>query len=217
MNGSGSFVNERTLGNCVVSIPAMPIKAAIEEFAQRLQKLIEGHAMERAKAAVLDAFGIHAPKKRGRPPKALPAIASGAPPKARKKMPPQFCPVPGCKNKAAPVFGMVCAEHKDVAKSKIKQYREERKAKKHGQKAGVKKAATKMATTRKAATRKATTKKAAAKATAKAAPKKAAAKKPGKKVHAKAVSRKAAPRPEKTAVVVKAAPVVPPPAPPAAA
>jgi hypothetical protein len=38
--------------------------------------------------------------------------------------------VPGCKNPAAPVFGMVCAKHKDVAKSKIKKFREARRAKK---------------------------------------------------------------------------------------
>jgi hypothetical protein len=38
--------------------------------------------------------------------------------------------VPGCKNAAAPVFGMVCAKHKDVAKSKIRKYREARRAKK---------------------------------------------------------------------------------------
>ena len=43
---------------------------------------------------------------------------------ARKK---QLCPVPGCKNVAAPVFGMVCRDHKSVAKSKIRKYREERR------------------------------------------------------------------------------------------
>jgi hypothetical protein len=106
----------------------MSIKAAVEEFAQRLHTIIEGHAMERAKASVLHAFGIGAPKKRGRPPKALAAKAT--PTKARKKAPRQLCPVPGCKNPAAPVFGMVCAKHKDVAKSKIKKYREARRAKK---------------------------------------------------------------------------------------
>ena len=105
----------------------MPIKAAIEDFAQRIQKMIEGHAMERAKASVLHAFGMSTPKKRGRP---LKATTLAAPKKARKKMPPQYCPVPGCKNKAAPVFGMVCAKHKDIAKSKIRKYREARKAKK---------------------------------------------------------------------------------------
>ena len=40
--------------------------------------------------------------------------------------------MPGCKNPAAPVFGMVCAKHKDVAKTKIKKYREARKANKLG-------------------------------------------------------------------------------------
>jgi hypothetical protein len=50
--------------------------------------------------------------------------------KTRKKAPRQLCPVPGCKNAAAPVFGMVCADHKDISKVKIKKYREQRKAKK---------------------------------------------------------------------------------------
>jgi len=36
--------------------------------------------------------------------------------------------VPGCKNPAAPVFGMVCKEHKNVAKAKIRKYREARRA-----------------------------------------------------------------------------------------
>jgi hypothetical protein len=185
----------------------MPIKAAIEEFAQRIQKMIEGHAMERAKSAVLEAFGLHAPKKRGRPPKALaslPALPSATKgtngpdgmKKARKKLPPQFCPVPGCKNKAAPVFGMVCAQHKDVAKSKIKKYREERKAQKHGK--------TKQGKT-------------AGKKTARKSVVSAGAKKtPGKKVRAKAVGRKAPKRPAKgpsaTASVAKPASVASPPA-----
>jgi len=45
----------------------------------------------------------------------------------RKKPPRQLCPVPGCKNVAAPIFGMVCKDHKNVAKSKIKKYREQRR------------------------------------------------------------------------------------------
>jgi hypothetical protein len=119
----------------------MSIKAAIEEFTQRLHAILEGEATERARAAVLNAFGVGAPKRRGRPPKAATALApvgklatltttTQAAKKPRKKMPPQFCPVPGCKNKAAPIFGMVCSKHKDVAKSKIKKYRDARKAKK---------------------------------------------------------------------------------------
>jgi hypothetical protein len=123
-------------------MPRMSIKAAIEEFTQRLHAILEGQATERARAAVLSAFGVGAPKRRGRPPKASTALAPvgklatqatttpATTKKPRKKMPPQFCPVPGCKNKAAPIFGMVCSKHKDVAKSKIKKYREARKAKK---------------------------------------------------------------------------------------
>jgi hypothetical protein len=110
------------------------IKEAIEDFAARLHTLIEGHAMERARAAVLGAFGAAPKRGPGRPPKAkalgsLTAITSISK-KKRKKGPVQLCPVPGCKSPAAPVFGMVCSKHKDVAKSKIKKYREARKAKK---------------------------------------------------------------------------------------
>ena len=66
--------------------------------------------------------------------KALASVAAVAPArkKPRKKAPPQYCPVPGCKNKAAPIFGMVCSAHKDVPKAKIKEYREARRAKKDG-------------------------------------------------------------------------------------
>jgi hypothetical protein len=35
--------------------------------------------------------------------------------------------VPGCTSPAAPVFGMVCKQHKNVAKAKIKKYREARR------------------------------------------------------------------------------------------
>jgi hypothetical protein len=109
----------------------MSIKAAVAEFTERLHTLIEGHAAERARAAVLHAFGVHSPRKPGRPPKnALAAPKTTKLGRPRKKPPRQLCPVPGCKNTAAPIFGMVCAKHKDVAKSKIKKFREARKAKK---------------------------------------------------------------------------------------
>jgi hypothetical protein len=109
----------------------MDIKTIVADFTLRLTELIEKDAVERARASVLSAFGIDAPRRRGRPRKnqALTASAGTVPKKARKKMPPQYCPVPGCKNKAAPVFGMVCAKHKDVPKAKIKKYREARRAK----------------------------------------------------------------------------------------
>ena len=104
------------------------IQKLVNEFTDRLSSLIEGEAMDHARAVVESALGGGA-ARRGRPPKALVFTASKSP---RKKPPVQLCRVPGCKNPAAPVYGMVCAKHKDVAKTKIKKYREARKAKKLG-------------------------------------------------------------------------------------
>lgn len=100
------------------------IRSLVENFTNQLAALVEGQALARARAAVESALGVRRP---GRPAKVSPIAIAGKP---RKKLPKQFCPVPGCKNPAAPVFGMVCAKHKDVAKSKIKKYREDRQAKK---------------------------------------------------------------------------------------
>ena len=109
----------------------MDIKTIVNDFANRLSALIEDQAMDRARTAVLSAFGSPPRRGPGRPPKAVTAATPVAA-KARKKPPRQLCPVPGCKNPAAPVFGMVCAKHKDLPKSLIKKYREARKAKKLG-------------------------------------------------------------------------------------
>jgi hypothetical protein len=102
------------------------IQSLVENFTNQLAALVESQALVQARAAVESALGVRRP---GRPPNAS-LLASSA--KPRKKPPRQLCPVPGCKNPAAPVFGMVCAKHKDVAKTKIKKYREARKAKKLG-------------------------------------------------------------------------------------
>jgi hypothetical protein len=113
------------------------IKNIVDDFAAQLSALVETQVLTRAREAVAAALGSGAvPLKRGpgRPPKLARFAASLAPvsvgKKKRKKAPPQLCPVPGCKNKAAPIFGMVCAKHKDVPKAKIKEYREARRAKK---------------------------------------------------------------------------------------
>jgi hypothetical protein len=106
--------------------PMTNVRSLIEDFTNQLTAVLDSQAMERARHAVESAFGVRRP---GRPAKAAP-IAIGK--KARKKAPRQLCPVPGCKNPAAPVYGMVCAKHKDVAKAKIRKYREARKAKKLG-------------------------------------------------------------------------------------
>ena len=108
----------------------MDIKAVVNRFAERLRALIDEDAMERARVAVLDAFGMPARRGPGRPAKAVSARPTIK--VERRKLPRQLCPVPGCKNPAAPIFGMVCAKHKGVAKSKIRKYREARRAKKLG-------------------------------------------------------------------------------------
>jgi hypothetical protein len=116
------------------------IQSIVDDFANQLSALIEAQVVERARATVAAALG-QGKRGPGRPPKLASLAALTAPgvlargKKPRKKAPPQLCPVPGCKNRAAPIFGMVCSAHKDVPKAKIKQYREARRAKKGNGKA----------------------------------------------------------------------------------
>jgi len=61
------------------------------------------------------------PAKRKTPAKAKvvkKTVAKPAAPSVRKRSarPPLLCPFPGCTNKGAPVFGMMCKEHKDLPK-----------------------------------------------------------------------------------------------------
>jgi hypothetical protein len=106
------------------------IQSAISEFAQRLTNLIETDAMARARDSVLRAFtNGGATPRRGRPPRSALALSPLADTKPRRRRAKVFCPVPGCKNVAAPVFGMVCGKHKDVPKAQIKKYRAARRAK----------------------------------------------------------------------------------------
>jgi hypothetical protein len=119
------------------------IQSIVDDFANQLSALIEAQVVSRARETVAAALGAAQGKRGpGRPPKlvslalASTASAAGGPKKRRKKGPPQLCPVPGCKNRAAPIFGMVCSTHKDVSKAKIKKYREARRAKKTGTKTG---------------------------------------------------------------------------------
>jgi hypothetical protein len=104
------------------------IAAVIEAFTNQLVSTVEAAVAQRIQVALAGAFGVPQKRGPGRPPKHLAATApltlASVPAPARKK---QLCPVPGCKNAAAPVFGMVCKEHKKVAKSKIKKYREARR------------------------------------------------------------------------------------------
>jgi len=105
------------------------VHSIVQNFVARLSSLIEEDAVARARTAVLAAFGGDVPRRGpGRPPGS--GVVSAAVRRQRRKGPIQLCPVPGCTNRAAPVFGMVCAKHKDLPKATIKKYREQRKAKK---------------------------------------------------------------------------------------
>lgn len=101
------------------------IGSLTEAFVRQLASVVEQAAAARIQSAILD--GLGGARGPGRPRKDV-GIATLALGVARRKAPKQLCPVPGCKNAAAPVFGMVCAKHKDVPKAKIKKYREDRRA-----------------------------------------------------------------------------------------
>jgi hypothetical protein len=111
------------------------IKALVEAFVNQVVAAVESDSVRRVQQAVAAAFSgsaVSAPRP-GRPARSSGAVAPAvaAPVKHRPK---QFCPVPGCTGVAAPVFGMVCSEHKDLPKAKIKEYRALRKAAKSGKK-----------------------------------------------------------------------------------
>ena len=107
----------------------LTITTLVEEFISQVTAAVESAAAQRIQGAIAGAFG--APQKRGpgRPARQAVGPVAEMNMAGKKTRPKQFCPVPGCKNVAAPVFGMVCKDHKNVAKSKIKKYRAERMGK----------------------------------------------------------------------------------------
>src|SRR5262245_15422626 len=122
-----------------------PLKELIEEFVDQLSATIEGEAIERARKAVEQALGsrgvpvrlgnigsLRLSARHTNGTNGFGANGTGLHRRPRKKAPIQLCPVPGCKERAAPIFGMVCSKHKDVSKAQIKKYREARRAKKLG-------------------------------------------------------------------------------------
>jgi hypothetical protein len=108
------------------------IRALVQSFVTNLVAAVEQTTTQRIQTALMNGVnGLPVRRGPGRPPKnplfgnstaALAAIG-----RPGKKRPKQLCPVPGCKNPAAPVFGMVCSKHKDLPKAKIKEYREARR------------------------------------------------------------------------------------------
>jgi hypothetical protein len=122
-----------------MSNSSVEIRDIVQQFVARVSTLIEQDAIARAREAVLSAFGAAAPgparRGPGRPPGSGKAATGKPARRARRKGPIQMCPVPGCGNRAAPVFGMVCAKHKNLPKATVKKYREQRRARKAAGKA----------------------------------------------------------------------------------
>jgi len=96
------------------------LKELISDFVEQLSAAVEAEVVTRVRTNIDSLLSNGA--RRSVTPLAL------APVRPRKKAPIQLCPVPGCKNRAAPIFGMVCAAHKDLPKKKVREYREARRA-----------------------------------------------------------------------------------------
>jgi hypothetical protein len=110
------------------------IAAIVSQFVDQLSVALEEEALHRVREAVLSAVGASPRRGPGRPPGLR--RGPGRPPgRPRKKPPIQYCPVPNCKNRAAPVFGMVCGDHKGLPKAQIKKYRAARRAEREKAKA----------------------------------------------------------------------------------
>ena len=110
------------------TVPESNLQTMVDDFVKQIISTVETATAQRVQSAVLTALGGGGglPRRRGRPPKNPPLLGGTFFQPARRR-PKQLCPVPGCNNPAAPVFGMVCAKHKDVPKAKIKEYRDARR------------------------------------------------------------------------------------------
>lgn len=87
--------------------------ALLAEFTSKLGALVNDRAQKRLLATL------------------MPLVQNSGPTSfsVRKR---QTCPYPGCENTAAPRYGMMCVEHKDLPKAERKRYRDERKALQQG-------------------------------------------------------------------------------------
>lgn len=95
------------------------IAKAVNDFVGRMTTLVEAQIKEQ----VIDRMKESNGHSRGRAPAAVKAKT------ARRKGPIQLCPAPGCKERSAPVFSMMCKKHKDASKTQIKKWREARRRK----------------------------------------------------------------------------------------
>lgn len=105
------------------------LRVLVDDFTRQLVSAVETATVRRIQTAILGGLngGIAVPRRRGRPPKNTALAGAVVFPSSGRRRPKQFCPVPGCKNPAAPIFGMVCSKHRDVPRATINEYREQRR------------------------------------------------------------------------------------------
>ncbi len=101
--------------------PTHLIQPILAEFARRLGAAIERQTAQRIEQELLATLRGHTGGGREKPQKASKRSAT-------------LCYFPGCKNTAAPRFGMFCAAlHKDLPKADKEKYRAARMAPKNGE------------------------------------------------------------------------------------
>jgi hypothetical protein len=100
-------------------MPTPDLPSITETFVAQLGSVIEDLIDQRIRGALTRVFANQ---------RAGSGLAGDlAAPPARRPRRKQLCPVPGCKNPAAPAFGMVCREHREIPGAIIKRYRAERR------------------------------------------------------------------------------------------
>src|ERR1700749_3683960 len=88
------------------------LELIVTHFVDGLSAAIEAEVIERARKHVAAALRPRWGSRR-----TLPDAIALLGIRPRKKPPIQLCPVPGCQNPAAPIYGMVCAGHRHIAKA----------------------------------------------------------------------------------------------------
>ncbi|HVZ89575.1 MAG TPA: hypothetical protein VHG72_21615 [Polyangia bacterium] len=104
------------------------IRKLISKFATDLERAIadrEKQALAAVRAGIMTGLAVGGAKVS---PKHVVASILEAHGKSRRKGPVQLCPVPGCKERAAPSLHMVCSDHRNVPKKLIAKYRQARRA-----------------------------------------------------------------------------------------
>lgn len=101
----------------------LTVQQVVDQFTGAIVNAVEAETATRIRAILASAFDRGAGL--GTRPFGNDLARNG-----KKKPPRQLCPVPGCTNTAAPIFGMVCRAHKDLPKERIAKFRARRRAEK---------------------------------------------------------------------------------------